>query len=518
MMRKYQKYIIASVMAICLMIAYLTTYEYVIYFHEQHHLFRFFGPYLRETLHEHGLFYLLTEFIVQFSYWTWLGAIIWTALEVGAYFLTLNAWRRLTGLRDYICVSGIPSVMMFFSTVSVDIFPERAVKIFAYVLVGWIVSLILSRFVPVIRRRYQALNAAPEGKRPWIWLLISLAALGIYAYKGYQDSTAPKEVGLKNGRTRTFSREERIKQRHSERVMIEAERSLKQKDWGKLYEITQDYAAEGTRNHLMSYFRAMALYHQGKLLTNLMDYPQTFGVKTLFFPWESDRHCAEFGGYVYEDLGAVNAAQHWEFEALVGWGETATHLSNLARYCIVQGKEEQAKKFIAPLRHTLYYRGLARELDRQLASGEVDGLKNALADTPQDPARWDNVLNLGADLRYILLSDPQNKMAREYVAAYFLLANNLGAFYRNLKEFWPMPEEGYMPPLVEQGLVLVQSQIGEAQLQADGYRISPETEQRFREFVLELNKGQNARFTPAQRQTYWYYVQRVSPHGRELKF
>lgn len=518
MMRNFQKYIIAAVMAIALMIAYLTTYEYVIYFHEQHHLFRFFGPYISETVHQEGLWYLLTEFIVQFGYWTWLGALVWTALEVGAYFMTLNAWRRLTGVRDYLCVSAIPSVIMFFATVTVDVVPTQAVKTFAIVLGIWVIALILSRFVPLLRRRYQALKAAPQGKREWLWLAISFVALAFYAYQGYLDSTKPTEVTIHGGKKRTFSREERIKQRHAERVMIEAERALKRKDWDQLYEITQTYAAEGTKNHLMTYFRSMALYHQGKLLTNLFDFPQTFGNRTLFFPWEADRHVAEFGGYVYEELGAVNPAQHWEFEALVGWGETATHLSDLARYCIVQGKPEQAKKFIAPLHHSLFYRGRARELERQLAAGAVEGLNNSLADTPQDPARWDNVLNIGADLRYILLSDPRNDMAREYCMAYFLLANNLGAFYRNLQDFWPMPAEGYLPPIIEQALVLVHSHIGPEQLAADGYRISPETEQQFRQFVMELNKGQNARFTPAQRQTYWYYVQRVSPHGRELTF
>lgn len=518
MMRTLQKYIIAAVMAIALMIAYLTTYEYVIYFHEQHHLFRFFGPYISETIHQEGIFYLLTEFIVQFGYWTWLGAIVWTLLDVGVYFLGLNAWRRLTGLKDYICVSAIPTVMMFFATVSVDSFPVFAVKVFAFVLGLWIISLILSRFVPVLHRRYQSLKDAPVGKRPWIWLLVSFVAIGIYSYKGYQDSTAPTEVTTHGGKKRMFSREERIKQRHSEQVMIQAERALKEKDWDELYTISEDYAREGTKNHLMAYFRGMALYHQGKLLTNLLDYPQYFGPKSLFFPWEADRHCAEFGGYIYEELGAVNPAQHWEFEALVGWGETSTHLSNLARYCIAQGKTEQAKKFIAPLRHTLFYRGLARDLDRQLAAGKVDDLTNCLADTPQDPARWDNVLNLGSDLRYILISDPDNDMAREYAAAYFLLANNLGAFYRTMIDFWPMPEQGYLPPMVEQGLVLVRSHIGPEQFAADGYRISPETEQQFLEFVTELNKGQKARFSPAQQKTYWYYVQRVSPQGRELTF
>lgn len=517
-MRKYTKYIVAAAMAVAFMVAYLTVYEYVVYFHEQHHLFRFTWSYVSEAVHQHGFWYTLTEFIVQFGYWTWLGALVWTALEIGAYFLTLNGFRRLTGLSDAFSLSAIPSIAMFFLTCNVDDFPVPSVKIFAATLGFWLLSLLISRFAPKIRERYQSLCQKSDGKRPVVWLIVALAMTGVYAYIGYRMSTAPITVTLAGGKTRELTREQRIAQRSGERAMIEAERALKAKDWERLYDITQEYAASGTRNHLMSYFRAMALYHKGQLLTNLLDYPQTFGVKSLFFPWEADRHRAEFGGYIFEELGAVNSAQHWEFEALVGWGETASHLSNLARYCIVQGKPEQAKKFIAPLHHTLFYRGRARELERQLAEGKVDGLTNSLADASQDPARWDNVLNMGADLRYILLSDPENEMAREYAMAYFLLANNLGAFYRNLKDFWQMPAQGYLPPMVEQGLALVKSYIGPEQLAADGYRISPETEAQFREFMTEMKKGDRARFSPSLRRTYWYYVQKINPHGRELVF
>lgn len=504
-------------MAVVFMAAYLSMYEYVIYFHEQHHLFRFTSAYWTETVHQYGLWYVLTEFIVQFGYWTWLGALVWTALEVSAFLMASDAIRRLSGLRDLAQIGAIPSVMMFYSTVSVDDFPEPAVKIFAGVFAVWLISLVASKFVPALRRRYAA-SKGIETKRPWIYAAAGVALFAVYFGIGYHKSTAPMSVTLGNGKTRELTREMRVKQRKSERTMIEAERALKQKDWNRLYDLTQEYALTGERNHLMAYFRAMALYHKGKLLSNLLDFPQIFGVKSLFFPWEPDRHRAEFGGYLFEELGAVNSAQHWAFEAMVGWGETSSHLTDLARYCIAQGKEAQARKFIAPLKHTLFYRATARDLERQLAAGKVDNLSNSLADTPQTPARWDNVLNLGSDLRYILLSDPKNRMAREYAMAFFLLGNNLGVFYRNLKEFWPMPSEGYLPPLVEQGLALVRMHIGSEQLEADGYRISPETEAKFREFMTELHKGDNARYSPELKKTYWYYVQKISPYGKELSF
>lgn len=516
-MKKYIKPIVAAVMAVVFMTAYLTMYEYVIYFHEQHHLFRYTWAYISETVHQYNIWYLLAEFVCQFGYYTWLAALVWTALAIGAFFMASAAIRRLSGYRDLLQLGAIPAVAMFFQTISIDHLPMNAIKIFAATLGLWLLSLLLSRFVPFLHKRYEASLASDARCKWWTILLAVALPLGYYVI-GYQMSTAPETITLPSGKKRDLSREDRIKQRATERTMIEAERALKAKDWDRLNELTHTYALTGEKNHLMTYFRAMALYHKGKLLTNLLDFPQSFGAYSLYFPWKAERNRAEFGGYIYEDLGAVNAANHWAFEALVGWGETPDHLTNLARYSIVLGKTEQARKFIAPLKHSLFYRARARELEEMLKNGEVPGLRNSLATATQIPARWDNVVNLGADLRYILLHDPQNAMAREYILAHFLLANNLGAFYRNLKEFTPMPAEGYLPPMVEQGLTLVRMHIGPDQLAADGYRISPETETKFREFMTELQKGEKARYTPEMRRTYWYYIQKVSPYGSDLSF
>ncbi len=514
-MKKYIKPIVAALIAVVFLAVYLGPYEYVSYFYEQHHLFRYTWAYVQETVHQFGIWYLLTEFVVQFGYYTWLLAIIWAALGVLTYLMATDVIRRLTGLRDWLQLGAIPAVYMLFGAGSVDQFPVAVIKTFVITLFVWIVARIIVRFVPFFSKRYENSLKSQSGAW-WKPLVVGVVCVCAYIGIGYNISTAPMSVQLPSGNMRELSREDRKHQRETERIMVEAERAVKAKDWDKAYEICENYAKQGERNHLMSYFRSMALYHQGKLLTNLLDYPQTFGVNSLFFSWKADRNRAEFGGYVYEQLGAVNAANHWAFEALVGWGETATHLTNLARYSVANGKMAQARKFIAPLKHTLFYRGRARELEKMVETGVVPDLKNSLADTPQIPARWDNVINLGADLRYILLSDPDNEMAREYIVAHFLLANSLGVFYSNLKDFWPMPEEGYLPPMVEQGLALVRLQIGEAQFAADGYRISPKTEEMFRSFMTELRKGDQAHYSPELRRTYWYYVQKVSPYGKEL--
>nr|WP_250714289.1 DUF6057 family protein [Bacteroides fragilis] len=72
-------------------------------------------------------------------------------------------------------------------------------------------------------------------------------------------------------------------------------------------------------NQLISYFHNLALYHTGKLPYHLFDYPQKLGVKSLYFPWNSDSRESEYGHFIYEDLGYINEAQRWEFESMVVW-------------------------------------------------------------------------------------------------------------------------------------------------------------------------------------------------------
>lgn len=504
-----------AVVFVCSLLALATYYEYVVYFHEQHHLFRFSWDYCTYTVHEKGIWYLLAEFVAQFGYYPFLGAIAWAAVITAIYALCRNAFRRLTGWRDMLQLSAIPAVWAFFGITEVDVLPTLPVKTLAATLALWLLSTVLSRFVAPLKRRY---NAPSSPCKPWLVVGSCLLPLAYFA-AGYYLSISPRDISLPSGKTMHQDRKGRMEQQRLERDMIRAERALKIQDYDTLLRLSDAQVATGKKNHLMTYFRSMALYHKGLLLTNFFDHPMKYGTESLFFPWTADRNRAEFGGYVYEQLGAVNTANHWAFEAMVGWGETAWHLTALARYSIANGKPEQAEKFIRPLRQSLFYRSTARALTDQLAKGEVEGLRHSLKNTPQTPARFDNVVNIGADLRYIMLADPQNDMAREYLMVHFLLANNLGVFYRNLKEFWPQPPGEYMPPVIDQALCLVRLNYGPERLAEDGYSISPATDALFSEYCrVQQQGGKQAFFPPKLRRTLWYYLTHVSPHGDKIVF
>lgn len=525
-MRKYIKWIMAGVMLATFVLMYMLRYEHIIIYHEQHHLFRFCSEWIAETAHQYGFWHPWTQFIVQFGYWPWLGALIWSLMFVGVYLMTQSIIKRLTGLQDLIQLSAILPVWMFYQTIDVDSFPVNVVKAFAIVSAAWLAVVCFARFIPVkyrtwTRKREKKIDikfkpkyadAKPQKRHEWVWLIVGAICFGGIVMFNNNRYYGPRTIEV-NNKPKQLTREDVIKWRENERIMIAADQALRRRDWDKVLELSNQILRKGN-NHLMAYFRSLALYHRGELTTRLFDLPQSFGEEALFFPWYADRNRAEYGGKVYEDMGALNSAIHWEFEALVGWGETATHLINLSKYYIETGKPKQAKKFIAPLEDTLFYDDVADYLEDCLEAGDVPDLRDATADVPENYVHFDNVNSIGTDAFFILCNDPSNKMALEYAVMSMLLGNNVGGFYYYLKRYYP--DKQNLPRYFWEALCLMRMQLGTDGLAADGYVIPDEVDRDFRAFSAEQKKGQGANFSPAQKQTYWYYASKISKYAPSI--
>lgn len=492
-------------MFVTFMVIYLTCYHHVIIFHEQHHLFIFDWGYIAEAQHQYGFWWPFMEFMVQFGYYPWLGAAMWSLLFVAAYLMSQSIIYRLTGLRDVLQISAILPCKMFFDTVDVDSMPIFAVKCFCWIFVIWIVALIASRFI-----KWKMKPIIPGSK----WLIpVGIAIFGAIFYAFRSEYYAPRTIDGPNGKPRELSREAVEKWRANEKLMILADQAVRRRDWDEVLALTNKVLAQGN-NHLMAYFRSLALYHRGELTTHLFDMPQKYSEEALFFPWEADRNRAEYGGMLYEQLGAINSAAHWEFEAMVGWGETAWHLINLSKYYVKLGKPKQADKFLRPLKKTLFYRGVAGEIEGNKKQGDVPELYNVYASVPDSIIHFDNVMHIREDAKNILLYAPDHRMAREYLLMSLLLTNNVGGFYKYLKTYWPKDEP--LPPYFWQALCLVRMQKGEDGLRADGYEIPAEIDGQLKAFMSEMGKGQSAIYSPAQKQTYWYYATKVSKYAPSI--
>ncbi len=160
-------------------------------------------------------------------------------------------------------------------------------------------------------------------------------------------------------------------------------------------------------------------------------------------------------------------------------GETAATIRNLARYNIAQGRMRVAAKFINILEHTMFYRDDAAELRRNMQAGSVPSLRDAMAHVPSEPARWDNVINIGADAKYVLNNDPDNGNGQ--TISYD--GNAACQQFRRIHKKTCLPiirqtNTPTLPRIFEEALILYRIKAGHTVFSAMGYNISPETEQR----------------------------------------
>lgn len=482
-------YLLFLLLFLIYFLCYRGVLSHIIYYHEQHHLFLFSKEYFLNQLHSAGWLSYLTDFIIQFFYYPVVGSALLATILAGIYQLTYYNIKKITGQPDKLQLSLIPSIYLFLYTMAADhsLIPVTGSFIGLLLLTG--LHLITTRQWSFIRRiRWITIR----GKRANVLLPFFIFAV----YTGISSYIFVHSFNMR------------------ERIMLLAEKNVKEKKWKEVLTQTAKYMDSGRSNQLISYFHNLALYHSGRLPYALFDYPQKLGVKALYLPWNSDSRESEYGHFLYEDLGYVNEAQRWEFEAMVVWGETAPHLLNLARYNIVNERPAVAQRYINLLKQSLFYKTAAENLEKQLPTGKVTDLRTSL---PHDesPARFANVINIGPELQYLCEQDSTNRMAFEYLMGYLLLSNDVVRFADNLK-FIRNFSYDKMPPLYEEALYIYKLGVGEEIFAQTGFPISKQTEKRFKQYYSLYTHKDMQKLKAEFGNTYWYYLNFISPYGDKI--
>lgn len=483
-------YILAGILFFLYYFCYQGVLSHIVFYHEQHHLFLFTTSYFQQTLQSEGLLSYLTNFIIQFFYIPSLGSAILALMLTLVYWFTNKIITLLSGKNDLFQLSLVPSLCTFLYTMNAD-------HSLSIVTGAFLLSSVLYAILFLIQHCHPLF---PLFKLPRIsnkYIRMALPAIFIAGYAGYGFHYF----------IHSYNR--------GERIMLKAEQLVKAGEWEKVLEYTEGYLMSGRNNQLISYFHHLALYHTGQLPYRLLDYPQRLGVQGLYFPWNSDSRESEYGHILYEQLGYINEAQRWEFESMVVWGETAPHLINLAQYNIVNHRPLVAQRFINKLKQSLFYREEALKLEAAINSGQVPGLRNALAGKVDTPARFANVLNIGPELQYLCECDSTNKMAFEYLMSNLLLSNHVVRFVNNLKMMknFSYPE---LPPAYEEALYIYKLGVGEEEFSKVGIQLKPETEQRFKRYYQLMQSKQTGTLQREFGKTYWFYLNYISPYGNKV--
>lgn len=488
-MSNKQKYGIWALLTLCYWGAYTHALPYIIPYHEQHHLFLYTEEYFKQIVHWEGIWSYLTNFIIQFFHYPLFGGAILSMMIASTYLLTRAIIQRLFGKEDLLSLSVIPSMTLFFHTMKIS---HSLVPVIITVSALSVANLILWTF-----RRYQPFfpifnNLHISSKT----LRMSFAVAPLFVYAGYGSYHFIK----------TYDREEGILQK--------AHMYSKEKNWDKTLKYTHLYLSGGKPNHLISYFHHLALYHKGELLYRLFEHPQFLGVNSLYLPWSGTPHETEYGHIIYENLGHINEALHWESEAMVVWGENAPHLLKLIQYNILIQRPQIAQLFIDKLKQSLFYRPKALQLETTLESGKIAGMKNAFEGVTDVPARFTNFLNIGSELEYLCNHDPKNKMAFEYYMCYLLLSNNLpdlAHYLSRSRHFQHAP----IPSALEEALLLYKQEVNEEEWAETGWTISPETETRFARYNQLKRNKQLKELQREFEESYWFYQDYITPYKKK---
>lgn len=484
-------FVLSGVLFLIYFLAYRGVLSHVIFYHEQHHLFLYSQDYFQQCVQSEGWLCYLTDFIIQFFYIPVLGCAILAFMLASVHLLTNQLIRLVSGKEDWIQLSVLPSLALFFYTMS----PNHSLSLVTGSFLALSALYVLLSIILWRRRNVGTTSTHPLFAKPYLRACLLCFFLALYAGGGYYYFI------------HSYNR--------SERLMLVAEQAVKEKDWKKVLDYAERYFQTGRNNQLFSYFYNLALFHTGGLPYHLFDYPKRLGVKELYFPWNSDSRESEYGHFLYEDLGYINEAQRWEFEAMVVWGETAPHLLNLARYNIANHRPLVAQRFINKLKQSLFYRKEALRLEQIVQTGQVDGLPNSLSEVKDIPARYANVINIGPELEYLCEQDSTNRMAFEYLMSDLLLSNNVVRFAKNLKRIKNFSYDG-LPPCYEEALYIYKLGVSEAEFSQIGFQVSKETEQRFRRYY-QFMKSKNTTALQAEfGKTYWFYMNYVSPYGNKV--
>ncbi|MHC4353852.1 MAG: DUF6057 family protein [Planctomycetota bacterium] len=253
-----------------------------------------------------------------------------------------------------------------------------------------------------------------------------------------------------------------------------------------------------------------ALYHRGHLGYDMFSWPQhpdyvfLSGKKYNWMYWQ----IFDF----YLDIGVVNMAEHALTECLEELGCRPMILQRLALINMVKGNLDSAKIYLGALSKTLFHADWAKHhLDRLridpnlLSDPYIRHLRSLCLD--KDCPIY--ALSKERTLLWLLEKNPQNRMAFEYLMAWYMLKRHLDEFVQKIEL---MRDLGYaeLPPHYEEA-ALIYIYEKRKPLNLSGYRASPQKRRQIEDFTRILNShggNKQAAFKELSkkfRNTYFFY-------------
>jgi hypothetical protein len=296
------------------------------------------------------------------------------------------------------------------------------------------------------------------------------------------------------------------------RLFLEIDHNVQQDKWDRVLELS---SKSKISNRLTLYYTNLALYKTGHLEDRLFAYPQ-IGVTGLWLNREGNELSLFLGGEIFYELGNINEATRWAFDAMVANGQTPPRLlKQLILGALINGDYGVAEKYLNILDQSLFYRDWSKNYRKYVSNPDLLLKDTEIAAKRHFMIHEDFVARTNESdiyLKQLLENHPDNRMAFEYYMSSLLLNKNLNEFAANINR---IKDFGYkeIPLYYEEALLMY---MGYAKKNAvpQGYGIRKTTMQNFQNYAkayAQASQSGNPRngiesLSRSFGNTYWFYL------------
>jgi hypothetical protein len=273
------------------------------------------------------------------------------------------------------------------------------------------------------------------------------------------------------------------------------------------------YAAKSPpKNYLSLSMLNLSLAKTGQLGNRMFHFDQ-HGVNGLFLPFNKEYVAPLMGNEIFYNLGLINASQEYTFESMEtipNLGKSARTLKRLAETNLINGQYKVSEKYLDLLEKTIFYRKWAEETrtflyDENKINSHPDWGEKRKFMSEND--YFFHIKNIEAELAQMIKEHPDNRMAFEYLLAFYMINKDL----RNFIKYIPVIEKMYIrevPVSYQEALMYIIGLNNKDPMTNSPSYISKVTKSRMKAYgdIYTTYRDSRERLRKNFSGTYWYYL------------
>ena len=441
-LRRYGNWVLSVLVGIGIFLFWYVFYPHALSYQEQYQLFLWTGDYFKERISvPGGLADWLGEFIVQFYYVEWLGALLLALLFVVLQRLTARLLPKKWWL-----LSVVPVLLVLWLMGDVNVLLSLPVAI--------ILALALACIRLPKRLSWLDILIVPIaywliGPAVWIYIIFRVFQLGwkhlwsavwflavlLMAYAWLLPQWPLQQVMTGLNYYRIPLQYPQLKGYDKEMYeLIRQDYLVRNEQWDEIVKRAKEYQV---RTPFSSVCVNLALSQKRQLADRMFDFYQS-GEDALIMPRIRDLTSMLPSAEAFWYLGMVNSSLRYFFdtqESILNGRMSGRCTKRIAECMIVNGHYKTTKKHLHLLKQSLFYRGWAKEAEAlmkdeaKINAHPVYGKLRKLRykdDFLYSHEELDKMFGL------LFMNNQENKMALDYFMAEMLLKGNLQGFQQNM--------------------------------------------------------------------------------------